>query len=318
MPTPTADQLAALARPSGAFAMLALDQRESLRTMFAAARPGPIADTTLTEFKIDAARVLSPFASAVLLDVDFGLEPVWRAGALAPGCGLIVAADRLTQESGGPVESTDVDDAVLDDDAIAARADAYKLLVIWHVDHGQDEVFQIASRFLERCHARGRPGIVEGIVRGRLDRPALTGAAHLEAVVEAARQLGRLGPELYKAEVPTLGAGDDDVIAAGSREVTEALPCPWVVLSNGTSLARFPDAVLAACAGGASGFLAGRAIWSDSVSAVDTPRHLGEVAAPRLRGLAARIDGVAQPWHQAVGAVGTAAPAAAGTRQGDA
>src|SRR5919112_4694893 len=125
-----ADRLARLARPSHAFAMLALDQRESLRTMLSASRgsPEPVADESLRAFKVAAARALTPGASAVLLDVEYGLWSVRDAGAIAPGCGLIVAADRLTHEPGGPVEWTEVDEDVLADDAIAALADAYKLL----------------------------------------------------------------------------------------------------------------------------------------------------------------------------------------------
>ena len=76
--------LVALARPSGAFAMLALDQRESLRTMLGAAgRPSD--DRALTGFKVAAARALAASASAVLIDVDYGLAAVGEAGAIPPG-----------------------------------------------------------------------------------------------------------------------------------------------------------------------------------------------------------------------------------------
>ncbi|HEU5203476.1 MAG TPA: hypothetical protein VFU17_04210, partial [Candidatus Limnocylindrales bacterium] len=112
MPPDTGSGLAALARPSGAFAMVALDQRESLRTMLGGET---IADQALTTFKVDAARALTPHASAVLLDVAFGLGPVLEAGVLAGGCGLIVAADRLDQPPGGIVEDTALDDAVFAD-----------------------------------------------------------------------------------------------------------------------------------------------------------------------------------------------------------
>ena len=106
--------------------MLALDQRESLRTMLAghAGAGETVPDGALTRFKVDAARILSPFASAVLLDVPFGLRPVLDAGALAPGSGLIVAADRLEQPPGGIVEDTALDDSVFDDPFVAQRADA--------------------------------------------------------------------------------------------------------------------------------------------------------------------------------------------------
>ena len=296
---PAADALAALARPSGAFAMLALDQRESLRTMLAAARDGDVPDSALSSFKVDAARVLSPFASAVLIDVPYGFAPIRAAGAIAPGVGCIVAADRLTQARDGPVEDTDVDDDVLADDAIAAVADAYKLLVIWNLDRPRDRMLRAVARFVRLCSERDRPAIVEAIVR--TSTGPLDSARHADAVLAAAREIGELRPDMYKAEVPTLGAAPDDEVMAASGRLTEALACPWVVLSNGTSGDRFADAAVAACRGGASGFLAGRAIWSASIGAPDMRRDLETAAAARLAGLATRIDGVARPWWAAAG-----------------
>ena len=48
--------------------------------------------------------------------------------------------------------------------------------------------------------------------------------------------------------------------------------------------------MLAACRGGASGFLAGRAIWTASLAAPDIEAHLADVAAPRLAKLATAVD----------------------------
>lgn len=48
-----------ISRPGGGFAMLAVDQREAMRLMFAAAgQPKPIADSVLTDFKVAATRIL--------------------------------------------------------------------------------------------------------------------------------------------------------------------------------------------------------------------------------------------------------------------
>lgn len=287
--------LAPLARPSGAFAMVALDQRESLRTMLGGES---IADEALTRFKIDAARALSPNASAVLLDVAYGLGPVLEAGVLAGGCGLIVAADALVQEPGGIVEDTAVDDAVFADPDITSRADAYKLLVIWRP--GRDRARRAATvrAFADACREHGRPGIVEGIVRPD-PGTALTPERHAELVVEAAVELTEAAPDLYKAEVPSLGLADDSSITTAAERLTDAIASPWVVLSNGVRPERFDDAAIAAARGGASGFLAGRAIWLDSIAADDPRTHLETVAAPRLAALAQRIDGVARPWSAA-------------------
>ena len=48
--------LGAIARESGTFAMVAMDQRESLRTMLAEHHPAPIADAQLIRFKLAVAR----------------------------------------------------------------------------------------------------------------------------------------------------------------------------------------------------------------------------------------------------------------------
>lgn len=60
-----------ITRASGGFAMLAVDQREAMRMMFAAAgAPAPVADSVLTDFKVNAARP-SPYASAILVNQQF-------------------------------------------------------------------------------------------------------------------------------------------------------------------------------------------------------------------------------------------------------
>jgi sulfofructosephosphate aldolase len=292
--------LATLARPSGAFAMVALDQRESLRTMLAGA-PGagdPVADHALRDFKVDAARALSPHASAVLLDTPFGLGPVLDAGVIAPGCGLIVAADRLDQPPGGIVEDTTVDETVFGEALVAGHADAFKLLVIWRRGRNRASRSSTVHIFLDACRAAGRPGIVEGIVRpDELER--LTPDQHSDLVLEAALELTESAPDLYKAEVPSLGLADDEAITAAATRMTAAITCPWVVLSNGVRPERFDDAAVAASRGGASGFLAGRAIWIESIATEDPRAHLETVAARRLAALATRIDGVARPWTAA-------------------
>jgi sulfofructosephosphate aldolase len=75
-------------------------------------------------------------------------------------------------------------------------------------------------------------------------------------------------------------------ITAVAARVTAVLDCPWVVLSSGVTADDFPAAVQACEAGGADGFLAGRAIWADAVSADDPAEFLRTVSAARLRTMA--------------------------------
>jgi sulfofructosephosphate aldolase len=54
--------LDAIARPSGTFAMVAMDQRESLRHMFDLAGSGRPDDDVLIDFKVAVAEELGPLA----------------------------------------------------------------------------------------------------------------------------------------------------------------------------------------------------------------------------------------------------------------
>lgn len=85
-PSPAARSLAALACPSGAFAMLAIDQREALRAMLAKHATEPVSDQAVTDFKLAVTRALSPHASAILLDKQFVWDQAVESRAVAPSC----------------------------------------------------------------------------------------------------------------------------------------------------------------------------------------------------------------------------------------
>jgi sulfofructosephosphate aldolase len=138
--------------------------------------------------------------------------------------------------------------------------------------------------------------VLEGVVRGP------DGFDRESAIVEAARELASVGCDLYKCEVPTHGAGSPDEITAWSRRIDEAVACPWVVLSQGVDPVAFPSAVEAACRGGASGMLAGRAVWTATLAADDPTKLLREHSVPRLRELADIVDRHGHPWRGKEGA----------------
>lgn len=285
--------LAALARPSGAFAMIANDQRESLRTIFAEeGRPGAD-DAALVAFKLAVARVLSPAASAMLVDVRFTLQPMLDAGALDARCALIVAADDLVQEPGGPVSETRIDPGV--DPASLARlgASALKLLVIWRDDAARERRLAMVEEFVARCRRAGLASVVEPVVRPKPGVPLNV------AIEDAARRVGGLRPDLYKSEVPFHGAAEPSQITRAAERISELIGGPWVVLSQGVEPTRFQLAVEAACRGGASGFLAGRGVWRDAIGGdpESVEERLRAGALPRLERLGETVDAHARPWH---------------------
>ena len=283
-----------LARPSGALAMVAVDQREALRGMFAAHQSTPVPDSQLTKFKVDVARELSPFASALLVDQEFCIDAIIDQKVLAPSCGLIAAADLLVGPAGGAATDTAVDPDV---DPLRMRdigSVGLKFLVLWRNDESPESRLKLVDEFNQLCAKSGLPSIIEVIVKPPTD--SSRSFDREEELVIAAKEASTWSADLYKAEVPFHGEGDLLAITRNAQRITEAVGTPWVVLSNGVKAPFFADAVKACAQGGASGFLAGRAVWADIVGAPDIPAALREVSIPRLEKLAEIVDQYARPW----------------------
>jgi sulfofructosephosphate aldolase len=274
--------------------MVAVDQREALRGMFAAHQDSAVPDSQLTQFKVDVARELSPYASALLVDQEFGIDAIIDQKVLAPTCGLIAAADLLVGPAGGAATDTAVDPDV---DPMRMRdigSVGLKFLVLWRNDESPESRLKLVDEFNQLCAKSGLPSIIEVIVKPPTD--SSRSFDREEELIIAAKEASKWNADLYKAEVPFHGEGDLLAITRNSQRITEAVGTPWVVLSNGVKAPFFADAVKACAQGGASGFLAGRAVWADIVGAQDIPAALREVSIPRLEKLAEIVDQYARPW----------------------
>jgi sulfofructosephosphate aldolase len=280
--------LDALARDSGTFLMVAMDQRESLRTMLAE-HGHDATDERMRRFKLAVARELAPHASGFLMDRQYGFEEIARL--VPPSCGLILAVDSLVQEPGEIVQDTSLDDTADVRGAAAAGAVAIKLLVIWRDDDRRSHRVDMSRAFVELAGEHGLLSVLEPVVR-------VPDAERENAIVTAARELGAVQPSLYKCQVPFAGRADPRRITERASEIDAVLPCPWVVLSQGVDPDDFPRAVEAACKGGASGMLAGRAVWTSTLAADDPTDALRTESVPRLRELAAIVDAEGRPWHE--------------------
>ena len=260
--------------------MVAMDQRESLRTMLRE-RGRVAADADVDRFKLAVARELAPHASGFLIDGAHvaGVAPLVEHG-------LILAVDALEQEPGGVVEDTSLDEDV----ALVPGVVALKLLVIWRDDRRRAERVEMSRRFVELARGRGLLSVLEPVVR-------VPEEEREDAIVEAARELGAVEPSLYKCQVPLYGRGDPDEITRHAERIDEALPVPWVVLSQGVDPDDFPRAVEASCRGGASGLLAGRAVWTATLDADDPTELLRGCSVPRLHELARIVDAHGRPWR---------------------
>lgn len=277
-----------LARESGGLAMLAVDQREALRSMFenvTGVKPTP--DSTLTEFKVNAAEILSPYASAILLDRQFCLNQVVERKVLAPNCALLAAYDNFIPGNGIPVDQVTLDDSI---DIAAVKnmgAKALKLLVLWREDESKDDRLAFVAEFVKRCKAHGLVSILEPVVRpprhlAHFDRE--------ECILKAAQELGDSGVDVYKTEMPLCGKGTYQQLVEASKRLNDLISMPWVILSSGVHPDAYPRSVRAAMEAGASGFLAGRAVWSNVVGAADQRMMLEDLAVPRLKRLGEIVD----------------------------
>ncbi|WP_308282667.1 hypothetical protein [Pseudonocardia nigra] len=286
-PVAPAPALSALQRPSGGYAMLAVDQREAMRAMFAEHQAEPVGDEQVMAFKLAATRILTPYASAVLVDRQFAFDRVVEESAVAPGCGLIAAADHFISAHGELVGEVEIDRAV---DPLRVRqqgAVAMKLLVLYRPDGGAQQRIAMVEEFVERCRGAGLLSIVEPVSRAPLGGGGWDWDA---GVLAAAEELGSRGADLYKAEVPLRGQGDPEEIRRRCAQITAAVDSPWVVLSSGVLQDVFPSAVELACSAGASGFLAGRAVWASCIGAGDVEQELRESAVARLQRLCDVVD----------------------------
>jgi tagatose-1,6-bisphosphate aldolase len=293
--------LADIASADGVFAIIAMDQRNTLRRMFKAVDIDA-GEEDLRTVKADVARALTPAASGMLLDPTYGVPAVTEAQALAPSCGLLVAAEPSSRDSynGEPRIRRDPE---LNARWVAAQGgDAVKFLVQLRADRPvvkasepdlASEVLDVCQEIVRDCTSAGLPSVIENLVY-ELPGEQLSGKAREDAIIDAAAALDRLDIDLLKLEYP----GSPDAC----RRLADVLHRPWAVLSAGVPFAEFSDVLkIAFDEGGASGFIAGRSIWREALPLKGAERQLflDTVARPRLDDLVAVANQRARPWTAA-------------------
>jgi tagatose-1,6-bisphosphate aldolase len=96
-------------------------------------------------------------------------------------------------------------------------------------------------------------------------------------VIETARQITALPIDVLKAEFPAdiESEPDEGRLLELCRELDRASRLPWVLLSAGVGFELFRKQVEIACKAGASGFLAGRALWQEGVGIRSRAERIG-------------------------------------------
>ncbi len=273
-------RMRALANEAGAIAALAMDQRGALRKMLGKhLEAGRITAERMAEFKSAVTRILSPHATAVLLDPEYGLEAARGRG---PNCGLLLSYEKSGYDNTQPGRLPDLLDHVsVKRIAEDWQADAVKLLVYYtpFEDAGINDVkHALVERIGAECETHQIPFFLEfvGYDPAGGDEKGLEYASKKpEIVTRSMEEFSRpqYRADVLKVEIPVniefIGQAYSREQALGHfRRAAAAATKPFIYLSAGVTNAQFVEALgLAAEAGSDfSGVLCGRATWQDGVA----------------------------------------------------
>jgi tagatose 1,6-diphosphate aldolase len=303
-----------LADAEGRFKMLAIDQRPPIAALIAGARGIAVAEVGIEDMlavKRALAAALAAEASAVLVDPNYGYPAC--ADLLRPDRGLVVTLeDHRFEETQGGRKSQ----AIADWDVGKIKrlgADAVKVLA-WYRPDADASVLDHQQRFAagigEECRRQDIAFVLE-LLTYAFPGEATHSTAYAEdadkraeQVVESVRRFAapEFGVDLFKLESPLPAEAIAQQSAAGKKraqtlfhELAAATAGrPWVMLSAGASKDAFATVLELAYAAGASGYLAGRAIWWDALQSFPdlqaSARQLASSGVPYFRELNALTD----------------------------
>ncbi len=295
--------LAGIATEQSTFAIVAMDQRNTLKRMFVAAGIADPSDRELIEIKVDTVEALRGTASGFLLDPTFGIPAVAELPATGPEVGVLLAAEPSIRGTVNGEPRTHRDPALDARWAIDQGGHALKFFVQLRMDRraaaGEPdtaaEVLDVVRQVVADCRAGGIPSVIENLIFPLAGEAPASDRERADRIIEAAVAINDLGPDLIKIEYP--------VDAAGCRRLAAVLDVPWAVLSAGVPFDEFAAALRISCdEGGTSGFIAGRSIWKDAVGMDRVARQafLADEGRRRLEKLVQVIDGRARPFTEVV------------------
>ena len=151
----------AVADERGIIAAAAMDQRGSLRKAIAKAKGSDASEAEVSEFKVLVTEVLTPYATAILLDPEYGLEAVKHRAKQA---GVFLAYEKTGYDAAAKGRLPDLLPEWSVRRLIAAGADVIKVLLYYDPDDTK-QINTIKEAFIERvgaeCHAYSVPFFLE-------------------------------------------------------------------------------------------------------------------------------------------------------------
>ena len=296
----------------GIFKMTAVDQRPPIKNPIAQHLGVPEAPwDEVSRFKAMLVDALQEQSTAMLLDPHYAIP---RAlDLLSPTKGLIVTLeDSLFKDTPGGRLSASIDDWSV---AKIKRmgGDAVKVLA-WYRPDAEPSVNRAQQDYVKRigddCARHDIPFLFELLVyplardvdqtKDYVEMKGKKADDVLASVAEFAKP--EYGVDVFKLESPVNAADADGTarVQATFDELGRLAGRPWVMLSAGAGKADFRRILEHAFKAGASGFLAGRAIWLDAFNnypnwtAIEA--DLRGASATYMAEISALADVAAQNW----------------------
>lgn len=326
--------MTALSNKKGVIAAAAMDQRGSLQKSIAAGKGIPTDQVTpemMEEFKVAVSKILTPHASAILLDPEFGLP---AAKARASNAGLLLAYEETGYDNTKPGRLPDLLPHVSAKRILDWGANAVKIL-IYYSPLEDAKLNDIKHAFIERvgaeCETVDIPFFLEfvGYDPKGGDEKGLEFAK--QKPVTVTKSMEEFSKPQYRVDVLKVEVPINANFVEGSsvykgqkaytrqealeyfRHAAEAAKKPFIYLSAGVGNAQFVEELSMAAEAntGYSGVLCGRATWKDGmpiyakqgVKALED--WLSTQGVKNIEAVNAAIT-TAKPWHLKAGLVGVA------------
>src|SRR5215468_4206227 len=283
----TAGKLAGLKNVSndrGVIAAAAMDQRGSLQKSLAKEKGADIPGSMMEEFKSLVSEVLTPHASAILLDPEWGLPASKRR---AKNAGLLLAYEKTGYDKTGPGRLGDLLDHWSAKRLKEAGADCVKILLYYTPDDPKeinDQKHAWVERIGDECRANDIPFFLEfvGYEEGADEKGLEFAKKKPHIVTESMREFtkDRYGVDVLKVEVPVnmkFVEGTRSFAGQKAYSKQEAIDLfhkaaaaatkPFIYLSAGVSNAEFSETLELCGESGVkfNGVLCGRATWNDGI-----------------------------------------------------